>query len=414
MKDSEESEVPQNDQKSQENKEQNIDKDDDNGFDEYIQEAKTMIIPPKINDVKEVNPNFEETNVINEKITSLKSETENSLKGTVREKTSQTNFIKSLVSQDKNRFKYDGFDLDLSYITPRIIAMGFPSTSIEGLFRNNLTTVLNFFNTRHKNHYKVYNLCQEKKYKGIFEKEAYYPFRDHEAPPLNSILPFCQDCKKHLDEDKDNVVAIHCLAGKGRTGTYISCLLLYLNYFDKAEDSIRYYGKMRVENGRGVTVPSQIRYVFYFGQVLLCKIPHPIEFKSIVIRKIIMNTVPNVSKIGSSCTPTFEIENDLDGKINGKYSSKDFLKKETFYLQQPSIEFVLGTGFKAKGDVRIEFFQNNLITKDKIFKFWFNTNFLPEDGILVLKKNFIDVACKDKNCKKFKADFKIEVHTIAI
>ena len=49
------------------------------------------------------------------------------------------------------------------------------------------------------------------------------------SPPLNLIRLFCEDAKKFLDEDSKNVVAIHCLAGKGRTGTLISCLLLYLN-----------------------------------------------------------------------------------------------------------------------------------------------------------------------------------------
>ena len=45
---------------------------------------------------------------------------------------------------------------------------------------------------------------------------------------------------------------------------------------------------------------------------------------------------------------------------------------------------------------------------------WFNTNFVPEDGVLEIKKDLIDKACKDKNCKKFKHNFKIEVHTIDI
>ena len=41
------------------------------------------------------------------------------------------NRVRGLVSKKKKRFQGDGFDLDLSFITPRIIAMGFPSTGYE-------------------------------------------------------------------------------------------------------------------------------------------------------------------------------------------------------------------------------------------------------------------------------------------
>ena len=50
--------------------------------------------------------------------------------------------------------------------------------------------------------------------------------------------------------------------------------------------------------------------------------------------------------------------------------------------------------------------------KEKIFKMWFNTNFVPIDGVLIVKKDLIDNAWKDQQCKKFKHNFKIEVHMI--
>ena len=349
------------------------------------------------------------SNNINEKdrekkILNLKKRTENALKLTVKNKSS-TSFIRSLVSQDKNRFCFDGFDLDLTYITPRIIAMGLPSTSYEALYRNNMNDVLNFFNERHKEHYKVYNLCEEKKYApNIFYKQGYFPFQDHEAPPLNLIRPFCEDAKKFLDEDSKNVVAIHCLAGKGRTGTLISCLLLYLNEFDTAADCLKYYGLMRVDNGKGVTVPSQIRYVFYFEQILKNNLSHPITFKKLRIKKLRMVTIPAFSKM------TFVIEN----KVEGKNNIFNYNKKETFEENAPFVDFEVGEeGFNVCGDVKILFFSVPMFgSKDKIFKMWFNTNFVPEDGVLEIKKDLIDKACKDKNCKKFKHNFKIEVHTI--
>jgi protein tyrosine phosphatase len=39
------------------------------------------------------------------------------------------------------------------------------------------------------------------------------------------------------------IVVIHCLAGKGRTGTIICCYLLYSGMFDTVEDAMNYYGK---------------------------------------------------------------------------------------------------------------------------------------------------------------------------
>lgn len=68
--------------------------------------------------------------------------------------------------------------------------------------------------------------------------------------------------------DKKNVVAVHCKAGKGRTGLMICCYLLYSGMFKNSYECMRYYGAMRTNNKKGVTIPSQIRYVMYFEKAL--------------------------------------------------------------------------------------------------------------------------------------------------
>ena len=60
--------------------------------------------------------------------------------------------MRSLVSKKKKRFEEDGFDLDLTYITDKIIAMGFPSTGSEASYRNPVGEVQKFFNMRHRGH----------------------------------------------------------------------------------------------------------------------------------------------------------------------------------------------------------------------------------------------------------------------
>ena len=69
-------------------------------------------------------------------------------------------------------------------------------------------------------------------------------------------------------------------------------------------------------------------------------------------------------------------------------------------------------GISVCGDVRILFYQTQLLKNEKMFKFWFNTNFLPSTGLYEIKKEQIDKASKDKKCKVYQANFKIEIEYI--
>lgn len=71
-------------------------------------------------------------------------------------------FLRTLVSGKKKRYIDRKYNLDLSYITPRIIAMSFPASGIESAYRNTINNVSNFLKERHKSNYLVFNLSGRK------------------------------------------------------------------------------------------------------------------------------------------------------------------------------------------------------------------------------------------------------------
>ena len=117
------------------------------------------------------------------------------------------------------------------------------------------------------------------------------------------IYAFCHDIENFLKEDSKNVVAIHCKAGKGRTGVMICCYLVYSQFCKSAYDALVYYGKLRTKNDKGVTIPSQIRYVYYFDYFIQWRMKNNIKYlvQPKVVQKIFkirIITIPSLLKGG--------------------------------------------------------------------------------------------------------------------
>lgn len=50
-------------------------------------------------------------------------------------------FLRKIVSGPKNRMTEKGYNLDLTYVTSRLIAMSFPADGFESLYRNPIEKV---------------------------------------------------------------------------------------------------------------------------------------------------------------------------------------------------------------------------------------------------------------------------------
>jgi len=302
-----------------------------------------------------------------------------------------TSFLRHKVSKNKRRYQEDGFDLDLTYITDRIIAMGFPSSKGEAMFRNPLTEVAKFFEKKHGNHYKLYNLCAEKRYdQSKFRQVAEYPFYDHNAPPIKLIQECLLDVDRFLKEDPKNAVGINCKAGKGRTGLIICCYLLHSGLCATTDEALEYYGKKRTKDGKGVTIASQIRYIRYYEKIikdLNFIIP---SAPKVILTKLI---VPIPAKIAGQPLAWVEINNMITHRANEIPIGK---KQKGFEITVEGM---------CEGDCKIQILHKQGRKVTKVCHFWFNTGFIDPHGDNKFVKNMIDVANKDKKCKIFKNEF---------
>ena len=88
-------------------------------------------------------------NAIPWKETNLKDESEEYSKKWTLIGCFNCNNLRQCVSLKKKRLRRDNFDLDLTYITKNVIAMGYPADGFESVYRNNQRSVSNFLLDSH-------------------------------------------------------------------------------------------------------------------------------------------------------------------------------------------------------------------------------------------------------------------------
>ena len=77
-----------------------------------------------------------------------------------------------------------------------------------------------------------------------------FAIKDHHAPDFIGAATCVNDMFAFLAADEENVIAVHCKAGKGRTGTMISCLMLQLNLRVSAEGAMHCFAFTRSQTGK--------------------------------------------------------------------------------------------------------------------------------------------------------------------
>ncbi|CEG42645.1 phosphatidylinositol--trisphosphate 3 [Plasmopara halstedii] len=184
--------------------------------------------------------------------------------------------------------------LNFSYISDNLVAMGFPSmnsgTNRTLLKDNPIDLVAMYLNDKHNGHYMIWNMSEETYDYTYFDNQVLeYNFPGHPAPPLGLIFKICSSIENWLQADDKNLAAVHCLTGKGRTGTVIACYLAWIGQFPNALESLEFVAEKRQTSVEKLTIPSQRRYIQYFNNVMEGVKPRS---SPLLLRRVIINTIP--------------------------------------------------------------------------------------------------------------------------
>ncbi|KAK2148601.1 hypothetical protein LSH36_489g00006 [Paralvinella palmiformis] len=332
----------------------------------------------------------------------------------VTEKKNLERATRKVVSQNKRRYQKDGFDLDLCYITHRVIAMSFPSAGFMALYRNPIKEVARFLDLKHQDNYMIFNLCSERMYdESIFQNRvARYRVDDHNVPKLRDLVDFVQTAKGWLGKDPKNVIAVHCKGGKGRTGTFICTWLVENGTFEEAKQSLDYFGDRRTDLSvgskyQGVETPSQGRYVGYYEKI---KRLHFGNMPPEQTLKLTSMYIKSLSGIGCGDGRDLTCKVITDSRIWVYELGRQDNCKVTHDLGADSIAVTFSDTPLLTGDIKVMFFcSDKSIPRgcdDCLFYFWFHTAFV-EDGKLFLPREELDNPHKKRTWTVFMDDLSV-------
>lgn len=320
------------------------------------------------------------------------------------------NLVRSIVSQDKIRYEEGNFNLDLTYITPKIIAMAYPGTGIESGYRNPMSAVVNFFEAKHKDHFKIINLTEYDYNPEFFNNNVEnYPFPDHHPPTFADLLEIVESCKEFLEADEANIVALHCIAGMGRTGTVICCLLMYLNQRYSPFDALSHFKVIRTANSTGVKNPSQIRCVYnFYNHLNDCHTKNVDPFirpnpPNLLLKKVTSKKLFEKNHISIYFTIS---KPDLGVVHNSAWLEKPEFKSKCDY--EVTIDMPIS------GDFTFNFYacKKGLLNQSayKLVSFAiFNTLFI-KNSIIIVPKNLLDKMFKDVFNKEWDENLEMCFH----
>ncbi|XP_072274071.1 tensin-1 isoform X4 [Pyxicephalus adspersus] len=289
----------------------------------------------------------------------------------------------------------DSCELDLTYITERIISVTFSPGTEEATFCRNLKEVAHMLKSKHGENYLIFNLSERRHdINKLHSKVLDFGWPDLHAPALEKVCSICKAMDTWLNADPHNVVVIHNKGNRGRTGVVVAAYMHYSNISASADQALDRFAMKRFYEDKVLPVaqPSQKRYIHYFSGLLSGAIK--MNNKPLFLHHVIMHGIPNFESKGG-CRPFLKIYQAMQPVYtSGIYNVQGD--------SQTSICITIEPGLLLKGDILLKCYHKKFRspTRDVIFRVQFHTCAIHDLGI-VFGKEDLDEAFKDERFPEY-------------
>ncbi|XP_075613086.1 tensin-1 isoform X19 [Balearica regulorum gibbericeps] len=280
-------------------------------------------------------------------------------------------------------------ELDLVYITERIIAVSYPSAAEEQSFCSNLREVAHMLKSKHGDNYVLFNLSERRHdVSKLHPKVLDFGWPDLHTPALEKICSICKAMDTWLNAATHNVVVLHNKGNRGRLGVVVAAYMHYSNISASADQALDRFAMKRFYEDKVVPVgqPSQKRYIHYFSGLLSGSIK--MNNKPLFLHHVIMHGIPNFESKGG-CRPFLKIYQAMQPVYtSGIYNVQGD--------SQTGICITIEPGLLLKGDILLKCYHKKFRspTRDVIFRVQFHTCAV-HDLDVVFGKEDLDEAFRD-------------------
>ncbi|XP_019814461.2 tensin-3 isoform X7 [Bos indicus] len=294
----------------------------------------------------------------------------------------------------------DGRELDLTYITERIIAVSFPAGCSEESYLHNLQEVTRMLRSKHGDNYLVLNLS-EKRYDltKLNPKILDVGWPELHAPPLDKVCTICKAQEAWLNSDPQHVVVIHCRGGKGRIGVVISSYMHFTNVSASADQALDRFAMKKFYDDKlaALMQPSQKRYVQFLSGLLSGTVK--MNASPLFLHFVILHGTPNFDS-GGVCRPFLKLYQAMQPVYTSGIYNVGPENQSRIYIAIEPAQLL-------KGDIMVKCYHKKYrsATRDVIFRLQFHTGAV-QGYRLVFAKEDLDNASKDD---RFPDNGKIEL-----